>query len=155
MGGAVVHAEDADYGRFEVPVPTEKEARQGYRDFPPNAGEWNTREFWERQKQAVETPDQNGRDLLDRANYCEQVEERIDVYATNAMQYLIDRHMTFNGGYIPHNAYEHEQRNIQTIANVAYRGIRYAKYRGAHTTECDTIAADAAKKIDAVISKYP
>lgn len=156
LAGVEVRAQNStDYGRFEVPIPTDKETRQGYRDFPPNVGGWNTREFWERQKQAVETPDQSGRDLLGRANYCEQVEERVDVYAANAMQHLIDRHMTFSGGYIPHNAYEFEQRNIQTIANVAYREIRYAKYRGANTAECDAIAVDAAKKIDAVIGKYP
>lgn len=156
MAGGDVRAQNSgDYGRFEVPVPTAKEAQQGYRDFPPNVSEWNTREFWERQKQAVETPDQNGRDLPDRANYCEQIEERIDVHATNAMQHLVDRHMTFSGGYIPHNAYEFEQRNIQTIAMVAYREIRYAKYNGANTAECDAIAANAAKKIDAVIGKYP
>lgn len=154
-GGAVYAQTGGDFGRFEVPVPTDKEARQGYRDFPPNVSEWNTREFWERQKQAVETPDQNGRDLLDRANYCEQVEERIDVYAANAMQRLVDNDMTFSGGYIPHNAVEFEQRNIQTIAMVAYREIRYAKYRGANTDQCDAIAADAGRKIDAVISKYP
>lgn len=156
MAGAEVRAQsNTDYGRFEVPLPTEKEARQGYRDFPPNVQEWNTREFWERQRRAVETPDQNGRDLLDRANYCEGVEERVDVYAANAMQHLIDRHMTFSGGYIPHNAYEFEQRNIQTIANVAYREIRHAKYRGANTAECDAIAVEAAKKIDVVFGKYP
>lgn len=156
MAGADVRAQNsADYGRFEVPIPTDKETRQGYRDFPPNAQEWNTREFWEHQRRAVETPDQNGRDLLDRANYCEGVEERIDVYAANAMQHLIDRHMTFSGGYIPHNAYEFEQRNIQNIAMVAYREIRFAKYRGANTAQCDAIAADAAKKIDTVIGKYP
>lgn len=156
MAGAEVRAQsNTDYGRFEVPIPTDKEARQGYRDFPPNVQEWNTRESWERQKQAVETPDANGRDLLDRANYCERVEERIDVYATNAMQRLVDNDMTFSGGYIPHNAVEFEQRNIQTIAMVAYREIRSAKYSGANTAQCDAIAADAAQKIDAVISKYP
>lgn len=155
VAGVGARADEAMYGRFEVPAPTRKEVNQGYRDFPPNVAAWNTREFWQQQKTAVEARDGDGRDLIDRANACENVEEQIDVYATNAMQRLIERHMTFSGGYIPHNAVEYEQRNIQTIAMVAYRDIRYIKYHGADARGCDAVADRAAHQIDTLMSKYP
>jgi hypothetical protein len=113
--------------------------------------------YWRSQKEAVQRKDVSGRDLWDRAKYCEQQEGRVNRYAEASMAWLTDHDILFapTKGFVPHGVVMSESEKIRMFAEVAFRDMRYAKNNGAVKSKCDEISQFAIVRMLALMSKYP
>ena len=122
--------------------------------------EYNDPGYWKRQKESVQSrdnPNGPGMNLAERANYCEEQNYRINREVDRAGRFIIDNHMLASPGhgYITQGAAVQDQREMNTLATVAYRDMREAKYSGANVARCTEIADFAVEQIQNVIRKYP
>lgn len=122
--------------------------------------EYNDPGFWKRQKAVTQSRDDPrgvGMTLAERAQYCEELSERVSQEVTRAGRFILDRHMLASPskGYITQGAAATDQREIGTLATVAHRDMRDAKYDGADLSKCREIAEYAIERIQNVLRKYP
>lgn len=120
--------------------------------------EYNNPAYWQRQKDSVQSHDnESGMTLAERAQYCEELSERVSQEVTRAGRFILDRHMLASPsrGYITQGAAATDQREIGTLATVAHRDMRDEKYNGANISQCRAIARTAIENIQNVLRKYP
>lgn len=123
--------------------------------------EYNDPTYWQRQKTVTQSREDHsagkGMTLAERANYCEQLSERVSQEVTRAGSFII-KFSTIaspSRGYITQGAMMTDQREINTYATVAHRDMRYEKYDGADIGKCKEISDFAIQRIQNVLRKYP
>lgn len=122
--------------------------------------QYNDPGYWQRQKESVQSrdnPNGPGMNLAERANYCEEQNYRVSHEVDRAGAFIIDNHMLASPGrgYITQGAAVQDQREMNTVATVAFRDMREAKYSGANVARCRDIANTAISEIQNVLRKYP
>ncbi|TNC95177.1 MAG: hypothetical protein FD119_2598 [Stygiobacter sp.] len=122
--------------------------------------QYNDPGYWQRQRASVlsrDNPNGPGMNLAERANYCEEQSYRVSHEVDRAGAFIIDNHMLASPGrgYITQGAAVQDQREMNTLATVAFRDMREAKYSGANVARCSEIANTAIREIQNVLRKYP
>jgi hypothetical protein len=122
--------------------------------------EYNDPTYWQHQRTSVQSrdnPNGPGMNLAERAQFCEEQSYRVSHEVDRAGAFIIDNHMLVSPGrgYITQGAAMTDQREMNTLATVAFRDIREVKYSGANVARCAEIANTVIREIQNVIRKYP
>lgn len=122
--------------------------------------QYNDPGYWQRQRASVQSrdnPNGPGMNLAERAQFCEEQSYRVSHEVDRAGAFIIDNHMLASPGrgYITQGAAMTDQREMNTLATVAFRDMREAKYSGANVARCKEIADFAVERIQNVLRKYP